>query len=808
MKINDAHGSMRTRAAFAALLVLTAAVGLAGCGGSVSHGSSGSGGSGGPQPPGPVGPPNPPIIEGGDVNLGYPTRPGNGSDLSAQDVADIRALIATIDSARVATFCSSGGACATKPVIEFTVKTAEDGAVLGLAPSTLRLGVAKLVPPAVQRTMPTRWQSYLNRSVARTVDPPPAGSLPTAIQATTETGGGAGSTWTELGGGRYRYVAAVNLANVTSPIVVTYEPTLTHRVSIELNLVNSSPTSNKAAELDPDNPFQDFVPAGGPVTTERLISATAKCATCHVRFAEHDGSRRNVEYCVVCHNPATTDPDSGQSVSLAYMAHSIHLGEDRSTPYVVYGLNNEEFSSADVTYPQPVTLCEKCHELTPTTPQGDSWQTNTEASACGACHLAGLNTVSYSDSTGMYTYTYTHSTDRLPPDFKTFDNGTCVGCHSAGGTAGSVYEAHAQDPDRKAIKNGDLFTYRILGVANAGVGEQPTVTFQILQGGVPMDVKAITTGRLRLDFGWTTQDIHNVADIAGNQYAANRGAAITVDLIANMASVVDNEDGTYSYTLTQPLPSGFSDPVLGTGLMVVLEGRRVVDGSNASPDSAFCPNPDPDPVHNCVIAGSTPRPQIVDKAKCNACHEKVTAHGGSRAGDPMICTVCHSPSAGGTWPASGGGTEYLGPLALGAFIHNLHKGNVPPVGPVTYPQEPARCLGCHVEGSMNTARPAALPMTVCASNSDPACTELPTEAAAIAWQDDLADSATAGTCKACHDSAQAQTHMESQGGTFGVAKTLVPSSSSEGCTFCHGPGRTYDTFVEHCSNLPVGQCAQ
>jgi OmcA/MtrC family decaheme c-type cytochrome len=122
------------------------------------------------------------------------------------------------------------------------------------------------------------------------------------------------------------------------------------------------------------------------------------------------------------------------------------------------------------------------------------------------------------------------------------------------------------------------------------------------------------------------------------------------------------------------------------------------------------------------------------------------------------------------------------------------------VGAITYPQNLARCMGCHVEGSIYTAPEAALPITVDAG------TALLTGPAALAWTDDLADSATAGACKACHGSTAAIDHMSSQGGSFAVPKTLVPSSSVEGCAFCHGAGRTYDTEVEHCSRLPLGQC--
>ena len=762
MNDHTARGLARSRVALIAMMALATAAGVAGCGGSAAKGPEqpSGGGSGGTGPTGPTGPTNPPIGEGGDV-----PGVGTGAGLTAQQIEDIRTLVATIDSASV-----EGG----KPVLEFTVRTPQGGAVLGLAASTLRLGVAKLVPAA--NNQPSRWQSYINRIQNGTI---PSPALASAVQANVEAGNAAGSTFTELGDGHYRYVAAFNITTVTTPIVVTYEPTLTHRYSISIQL------SGNAFVLDPDNPFVDFVPAGGPVTDEKLVAATSKCAACHVRFAEHGGPRRTVEFCDVCHNAATIDPDSGQSVDLAYMAHSIHMGENRNPPYIVYGFGNTEFNAGDVTYPQPLTFCENCHSASAATPQGDDWQTSPTTAACGGCHAPGVNKTGPSATTGLYTYSYTHSTSSLPPDFLTFNDGECKGCHRAGGAAGSIYDVHAADPARKAIVNGNLYTYEIVSVANAAVGQAPTVRFRILQGGVPMDVKAITTGRLRLDFGWTAQDIHNIADIAGDQYQVNRGTALTVDLIANMASVVDNGDGTYSYTLAQVLPSGFADPVLGTGLMVVLEGRRQMpDGSNAYPSSAY------------AYAGAAAPPKLVDEAKCNACHVKVAAHGGSRAGDPKICTVCHSPSAGGTFD-----TNAIGPLALGAFIHNVHDGNIAAIGAVTYPQELARCMGCHVEGSVNTAPDTALPITVNAG------TTALTGPAAIAWKDDLADSATAGACAGCHDSTEARDHMTSQGGSFGVPKTLVPSSAQEGCAFCHGAGRAFDTVEEHCTNLPVGQCA-
>ena len=765
MKFSSARSTTRSRVPMIALLALAASIGLAGCtnDGGGPTGPDDGGDSGQTGPTGPTGPADVPISLGGDVK-----NVGTGSTLTAQQIADIGTLVASIDSAAIT---------GNKPVIEITVKTDKGGAVLGLAATTLRLGVAKLVPAA--GGFPSRWQSYINRSGAPSIATP---ALTGAVQANTESGVAAG--WQELGAGKYRYTSAVDLSKVTTPIAVAYEPTLTHRVSIAIDMANS------ARALAPDNPFKDFVPNGGAVSSNKLIAATANCTTCHVRFGEHGGPRRSTEFCAVCHNPGTIDPDSGESVDLAYMAHSIHRGEARDSAYVVYGFNGTKFDTGEVTYPQPLAFCETCHVQSASMPQGDDWKTNPGAASCGGCHDKGLNKTGPSATTGLYTYTYTHSSTILPPSYTAAD-GTCSGCHRADGAAGDILETHKADEDRKAIENGSLFTYKVLSVENAVAGQAPKVTFQILgTDGKPMDVKAITTGRLRLDFAWSTADIHNVADVAGDKYQADRGEATVIDLIANKASVVDNGNGTFSYTLSQVLPAGFDDATLGKGLMVVLEGRRVMpDGSEAHPNSAY------------AFGGGVAREKIVDQAKCETCHKRVAQHGGSRAGDPIICTVCHNSSVGGTWDGNTG-PEVYGPLALGAFIHKLHAGSVVPVGAVTYPQSLARCTGCHVDGKAYTARTSALPITVDAG------TTLSSGAATLAWKDDLADSATAGTCKGCHTSAAAATHMQSQGGSLGVAKALVPSSSAEGCAVCHGKGQTYDTEKLHCSTLPYGQCAQ
>ena len=238
------------------------------------------------------------------------------------------------------------------------------------------------------------------------------------------------------------------------------------------------------------------------------------------------------------------------------------------------------------------------------------------------------------------------------------------------------------------------------------------VQFRILDKGQPIDVKSLTAadGNLTLDFAWNTRDIHTVADLATGTLAGNRGRALQVSLITNMASVIARDGGVYEYTLADPLPSGVDGD-----LMVVLEGRRqFADNSRAYPESA-------------VFFPGQKRTALVSQEKCENCHELLAIHGGNRAGDPIICTVCHNSSGG--WSDEG-----LGPIALGAFAHNIHAGKIEEFEGVTYPQSLARCETCHLEGSYNTARTDALPIST-GPGAD-----------AQNLYDDTWSSATAGTC--------------------------------------------------------------
>ncbi len=777
MKPASTRGLTRSRVSALALIALTA-IGIAACSGDDGKngaigptGPTGPAGGVGPTgPTGPTGPGTPPSIEAGG-----PVVIGDGSALTADQIKAIGVLVAQITSASIP-------AASPVPVIEFTLKTSHGGAATGLAPSALLVTVAKLVaPPAGSTNYPQSWQSYINRTQTASAGPKP---IPSATQANSETG--TAGTLVDLGDGKYKYTYKVNLAQVTTPIAVAFDPAATTRVGLEVRLAGA------AEPLGPDNPFKDVVPNGGAGNGDKLIASTVACDTCHERLDLHGGPRHTVEYCVTCHNPGTVDPDSGNSVDLAYMVHSIHAGDLRGPaipsstnptpiPFIVYGFGGSENNFGDVTYPQALNFCDKCHTKSTATPDGDAWSSKSSAAACGGCHIKGLNKTAYSATAG-YTYTYSHTALVF-----TAPDGTCGQCHVAGSAAGSTSDHHllAGAPLSKML--GAQFKFQILGVTNVGQGKVPSIKFKVTKadGTTAYDIvndKAFTTSgaSLNINLAWDpAKDITNAtADgtqpgLRSNSTPRRSGYAVQMNIqqiLAAAKTAGQASDGSYT------IPFFTASPVATTNLMVQMDGHPkalppgVTDWTKSVNAAAGM----------TVFYTGTPRPRLVTQANCENCHNQLSFHGANRNGDPQGCTVCHNSSGG---YADAG----LGTIAFGTFAHAIHVGSVEEIGEVTYPQSLARCGTCHVPNTYYTARDGAVAVST-GSGTDQ-----------FNLTDDTWSTATSATCSACHSGSSARAHMTQNGGLFDVVggKTQNPSSATEACSVCHGPGRIADTVAAH-----------
>ncbi len=298
-----------------------------------------------------------------------------------------------------------------KVTVTYTVVDASNKPVSGL--KAVGLAVAKLVPPA-NGEVSTHWVPYIYSAATAGTgawnNPPyntPAAT--TVYQATREsasTDPTKGGTLTESATtpGTYTYVSLVNVNTATQGTTpITYDPTLTHRVAIMGG-------GHSGATFDTEF---DFVPNGSPVTLTRNIVQSESCRECHgPLFKAHGGDRLNVETCVMCHNPSTVDPQSGNTIDFKVMLHKVHAGVDRATaagpdgiffddpktvaneaadnnPYVIWGYGNAKTDFSDIEYPAVLSNCTKCHQQSnPAKPlqDVDNWKLKPSTATCTSCH--------------------------------------------------------------------------------------------------------------------------------------------------------------------------------------------------------------------------------------------------------------------------------------------------------------------------------------------------------------------------------------------------------------------------------------
>ncbi|HEX7394471.1 MAG TPA: OmcA/MtrC family decaheme c-type cytochrome [Anaerolineaceae bacterium] len=118
------------------------------------------------------------------------------------------------------------------------------------------------------------------------------------------------------------------------------------------------------------NPVAYVALDGGKADPRRLVVDRDKCDSCHKNLAVHGGNRQNTEYCVLCHNPATSDianrpADQGaaQSISFRVMIHGIHSGATlEQQPFTVWGKGTTPANFSDVVFPGDLAACQTCHK--------------------------------------------------------------------------------------------------------------------------------------------------------------------------------------------------------------------------------------------------------------------------------------------------------------------------------------------------------------------------------------------------------------------------------------------------------------
>ena len=167
------------------------------------------------------------------------------------------------------------------------------------------------------------------------------------------------ATVTDEGGGAYAY---------TFQTTIPEDAKGTYAIGMEGYVMESIPGVQDPVRIAGFNPVIYVALDGGEPTPRRMFVDRELCNACHKDLALHGTIRQNVEYCVLCHNPAATDearrpPEAMPPASINFrtMVHGIHKGAAASKPLVIYGFGNNPVSFGNVVFPGDLAACQTCH---------------------------------------------------------------------------------------------------------------------------------------------------------------------------------------------------------------------------------------------------------------------------------------------------------------------------------------------------------------------------------------------------------------------------------------------------------------
>ena len=201
------------------------------------------------------------------------------------------------------------------------------------------------------------------------------------IQAGLDTGGK--YTLVDAASGSYTYTFGTK-------VPLTYDPAATHTIGAQVERNLAAYGIGVGTYYTSDSTY-NFVPNGAAVTHVRDVVNEAACNGCHNPLNAHGapGPRQKLAYCVLCHTPQSTNPDTLNTVDMKVFIHKIHMGS--SLPSVVAGGKYQDRPSrrgsgffdrcVSAGYSQLHVL--PCFR---TGAQAANWTTNPSRAICGSCH--------------------------------------------------------------------------------------------------------------------------------------------------------------------------------------------------------------------------------------------------------------------------------------------------------------------------------------------------------------------------------------------------------------------------------------
>ena len=776
---------------------------------------------------GPAGPAGPAGADGADGAPGSDGDPGPTGPTGA--AGNPGALTVNLATEQVGTLSTTidNVVLGAESVVDFTVVDGAGRGALGLVAGSrgnIRLSLAKLLSPAGPGD-PTSWQSMVNRA---------RGDAPNEVmQATYDRTG----TLVDNLDGTYRYTFANDLTAATNPVTgaaIPFESDRTHRLVLQ---VSGRVNGNSIPAV---NAVMDLVPDGAPVTDRRDIIATNNCNECHGRIVAH-GSRYDAGYCVVCHNTNTGSEGTDTPIAdMSFMVHAIHSADyraERGGPdYVIRGDN-----FAEVTYPQDLRHCAKCHAQSDDTPQGDNWKSWANKNSCGGCH----ENANYEAHIAVQT-----------------DNLLCNTCHGEQSSVSLCGENNDQScsvvslhrtvnptTNNPEVPEGvSQIDYEIRRVT-IDTSSQANIEFRVLRDGAPMNLLDIPADLSRgpvflLAYAAPQDGFTNPIDYNNlGLPSAQPAQASIADLASGAAGTLTSSDADGYHTAIPDFVFPEDSSMRAVSLQGYWNQENVPELGTVARHTIS------------VVAtaeGDEARREVVDSAKCASCHEWFEAHGGNRVYEVQACVMCHNPnltSSGRTTPPAAvtpevqatveavlgaNGRDPTDPLLPGPLvatdpltypeesnnmremIHGIHaaamrsgefafvrlfRGSPRPYNfaEVTYPSDANQCEACHYPETYDTNLPIG---ELAGTRIIPSAT--PNDAAAVSAArgtvpnaEDIVTTAGAAACGSCHNNVQALNHMRLNGAYIDGPRSGLLTGNLETCNVCHGSGRTADSVAAH-----------
>lgn len=549
-----------------------------------------------------------------------------------------------------------------------------------------------------------------------------------------QAGADSGGTYAQVAEGEYTYTFRTVLP-------ASYDKTVTHTAAMW--------SSRNLSEFDLGTQYDDavfnFVPDGSAVTVVRDVIRTETCNKCHYEMGFHGGSRKSVEVCILCHQPQTNDPDTGNTVDMTVMIHKIHMGEHLPSVaagghYQIIGHNQTVADYSEVVFPDDPNRCAACHDGKGT--QSAIYATAPSRRACGSCH----DDVNFASGEKHL---------NLP---QVSDN-MCANCHLPEGEI--EYDASVKGAHLNASFSRQLpgTTIKIEKVENYGPGQKPRVTFSLTdKAGTAID--AATMNSLNILLSGPTTDY---------SFYKSESAITKATRSGNL----------WVYELTNAIPADAK----GT-YTISMEGYKNFTINPNTVNAATVRDVAPNQMFNISVDGSrlAPRRLVVSQDKCNACHGTLMLHGTNRR-DIQYCNVCHNPNMTDAVvrPADKMPAESI---HFKTMIHKIHTGeensrdftvygrnsSLNNYNHVLYPGDRRACDQCHVGTSYQLPVPeTALPSLSARDWINPSM--LPASAA----------------CLSCHTTRSAAAH----------ALLNTASSLGEACDVCHGNNAEHSVVRSH-----------